>query len=415
MIRTGGLRLGRGSCLIGGFLALLLLRQPAAAQVLRIDEAEKCKITCKAGKDPGEKMWASGGKHTPPFWGLEPGDSIEWEVQPEKDFDDLKLAVRYAYAAQAYRDSQHAENPDRVLHLTIDGGEPIKVSVPDTGWWEIYQTTHVALPPLKAGTHVFKLTSPATHSSTDVDCFIFYRGKPERITPNLRGTILATSPSKHFVIRVTPKARMKMTPDLIFKHFERIYDLYEKQMGWTPPTPVGINIIEDDKWPNPGATAFQNGYGVFFRAGVMNTEQGNWCHEMTHMFYVAHFPQWFDESSVRTLTIMNWVPTLFPKHRRPEDDPAYRQCAADGRKVLDNPTQEFDDINAIQCAIRVKYGKEVFSKFFHACAEAGNKKQLDFTPGHHLNKNQIVKYMSQAAGEDVGPIYRQWKGFKDAP
>jgi hypothetical protein len=203
---------------------------------------------------------------------------------------------------------------------------------------------------------------------------------------------------------------MRMTPEAIFKQFDRIFEHYEKFIGWAPPTPVGINLIEDKLWPNAGATSFQNNYGVYFRASVMDREQGNWCHEMTHMFYVAHFPWWFDESSVRVLTTFAWVPALY---REPGErpDPIHRQAVATGRDVLANPAKSYDSPDAIHAALCVKYGPDVFSRFFHACAAAGKKREIDFTPGRHLTRDEIVKYMSEAAGEDVTPLYRQWGGF----
>lgn len=407
--------------------AILGLYGPAHAQVVRVDEAERGKITCKA-KELGQSIWASGGALTPPFWGFVPGESVEWTIRIPALAKDLKLGVRYSYAAVAYRNFHHTENPKRTLHLIVDGRDsrPIAVRVPDTGDWDIFDTTTVDLPELAAGEHVLKLVSPEPHMTTNVDCFILYRGGLDNIPPALRSTTISTcSPTTapatsasavRFVIRVTPKAllRLKTKPEMVCKQFNRIYDYYEDFMGWTPP-PFGIHIIEDDKWPNPGATAFQNGAGVFFRAGVMHTEQGNWCHEMTHMFYVAHFPPWFDESSVQMLTTFNWIPALFARGRRPQADPTYRAWEADARRFLNTPGETTGNMVLIQDAVRVKYGPDVFKKFFHACVEAGRKKELDFTPGRHLTKAEIVKYMSLAAGEDVLPIYQRWTGFRDAP
>ncbi len=58
-------------------------------------------------------------------------------------------------------------------------------------------------------------------------------------------------------------------------------------MGWAPPPPVRIHLISRDLWENPGATAWQNQWGVFFPAESITTDQGNMAHEMTHMFYLA--------------------------------------------------------------------------------------------------------------------------------
>jgi hypothetical protein len=112
--------------------------------------------------------------------------------------------------------------------------------------------------------------------------------------------------------------------------------------------------------------------------------------------------------------MFRWVPALYPSHPKPEQNPAYRAAVAAGRQVLDDPQKQFDDIDMIQTALAVKYGPDVYSKFFHACLAAAAKGELDFTPGRHIKRDEIVKYMSQAAGEDVGPIYRQWSGFAGA-
>ena len=225
---------------------------------------------------------------------------------------------------------------------------------------------------------------------------------------------MARSEDDRFVIRATPKALMKVPPAKLFAEFNRIFDAMEQFMGWSPPTPVPINLVEDARWPNPGATSYQNNGGVWFRAGVMNTEQGNWCHEMTHQFYVAHFPWWFDESSVRTLTTFVWMPTLYPRHAKPEGDPAYRAALAAGRALLKDPAQRRDDVDVVHAALVAKHGPDVFGRFFRACADAGRNSELDFRPGRHLKRDEIVKYMSRAGGEDVTPLYRQWSGFERA-
>ncbi len=401
----------------------------AAGQVLRVDEAEKCKIVC-AHSEKGQSLWPSNGEVTPPFWGFRPGESVEWSIPVTGSGRGLKLAVRYSYAAEHHRNFHHAENPKRDLHLIIDGKEdrPIKVHVPDTGWWDIFETTSVDLPELSTGRHILKLVSPESLMTTNLDCFILYRGGEDKIPLGLRRTTIARSVTSRpasgpadrdptrFVIRITPKAplTLRIKPEAVVKQFDRIYDYYAEFMGWTPP-PFGVNIIEDSKWPDPGATAFQNNFGVHFRASVMHTEQGNWCHEMTHMFYVAHFPGWFDESSVHCLTVLHWVPKLFPRGPRSEEDPTYKAWVADAKRFLSTPSEMTGNVVLIQNAVLVKYGPEVFRKFFHACLEAGRKKELDFTPGRHLTKAEIIKYMSQAAGEDVTPIYNRWTGFNGEP
>lgn len=377
-------------------------------------EAERSVIECKAGDQPDGSMWASNGKVTPAFWGQEWGDSVTWKVRLPYAVNNLKIAVRYSYDRNAYVGFTGHENKERKLNFSFNGKDIGQIHVPDTGSWHIFNTVYINMPTLKAGFYEFGLSSPAMWTCTNLDCFIFYEDSTEeKISPAMRNTIIAVSDNNHFVIRATAGVKLNWNTEKIFRDFDRIYAHYADYMGWEPPTPVGINVIENAVWPDPGATSFQNNYGVHFYESAFYTDFGNWCHEMTHMFYVAHFPWWFDESSVRTLTTFNWVPDLFPQHTRPEDNPYYRQCMERGRDVLANPDKKFGGIDEIHYAIRVKYGPEVFKKFFHLCKEAGEKGQIDFTPGRHLNKEQIAGFMSLAAGEDVRPLYRQWTDYRN--
>ncbi len=396
-------------------IALVALWPAAAAgQVIRVDEISACKVTCAAGTELQNTIWASARDVTPAYWGRKEGDAVEWTVELKRAEPHARLGLRYSYAAEHYRRVSGPEAKRRALSLTVDGGEPIEVLVPDTGWWDLFELASVTLPPLSAGQHHFKLVSTIANATTNLDCFVLYRGKASALPPALRATQVAASPSRRFVLKVTPNAPLTMDLDELFGHFDRIYEHYRKYMGWAPTTPISIHLIEQACWDS-SATAFQNQWGVFFRADAMPTEHGNWCHEMTHMFYCAHFPGWFDESSVKALTTFNWVPALFPEHKKPEDSPYYRQCVSEARAVLGHPKQLFDSIDAIQYAVRVKHGPDVFRRFFHLCAQAGEKGEIDFTPGRHLTKDEIVRYMSRAAGEDVGPLYRQWRGFANVP
>lgn len=400
---------------VAAVLSAVLPCTGVLGQIVQTIEIGKCTVTCAAGTELQKTIWASGDDVTPAYWGRAAGDSVSWSFSLAKEAGDLQLGVRYSYAAEHYRRVGGPEAERRVLQLFVDDREPVEIPVPDTGWWDLFEVRPVALPRLAAGQHTFRIVSPAPNTATNLDCFIFYRGDLERLPGPLRRTQFASASSGRFALRATPGAPLRMPPEKIFKEFERIFDYYADYMGWAPPTPVLIHLIEQRKWDNPGSTAYQNQWGVFFLADVMDREQGNWCHEMTHMFYVAHFPGWFDETSAQTLTVFNWVPALFPAHKQPEDNPYYRDCVTAGRGVLDNPDRLFDDVQPIQHAIRVKYGPDVFRRFFHACVEAEKKGDLDFKPGRNLPKAEIVKYMSRAAGEDMEPLYRRWKGFEAAP
>ncbi len=396
-------------------LPVLLSFTAARAQVVRIQQTEACDITCAAGPQPEGSPWAANGQVTPAFWGREPGDAVEWRLRLPEPERRPHLAVRYSYARDAYVGFSHAENTSRTLACSIDGTLLEPLHVPDTGNWHVFATTRLDLPALEPGDHTFRIWSTAPHSTTNLDCFILYNGEPDVLPPSLAHTILATSPSNHFQIRATAGVRLRAEPGAVFSQFERIYDAYRSTMGWEPPNPVVINVLEDARWDNPGATAYQNNAGVFFKESTFLTDTGNWVHEMTHMFYVAHFPGWFDEPSARVLTTCLWVPGLFPRYANPQQDPAFREALRIGREVLARPTTYHDSIEPILYAIWVKYGPDVFRRFFHQCAEAGRAGHIDFTPGRHLTRDEIVRYFSIAAGEDLTPLFQRWTGYSTAP
>ena len=134
----------------------ILTAPVSRAQVLEIDEAEVAKVQCKAGLEPFANMWGSGGKVSPAHWGAEPGDSIEWPIfvrTPGK----LSVAVRYSCAMEP--------TDERELDLAVDGAAPIRLKLPGTRSWDVFETVSVPLLELSSGTHRLKLIAPAPHSA----------------------------------------------------------------------------------------------------------------------------------------------------------------------------------------------------------------------------------------------------------
>lgn len=379
------------------------------AQFPMVREAEKCAIACAAGDAPQETIWARGRKVTPAFWGQAVGDSVKWGLTLPHARGDLHFGLRYSYAGAPF-EARPRRSRERVLQLMVDNGKPIALHVPATGWWEQFDTVSVALPRLSAGSHSIRVVSPAPNTITNIDTLMVFSGPLGNLPVKLRKTIIAESPAKHFFIRVTPNAPLPVAPDALFKDFEHIYAFYLDYMGWAPAGPIGINLIEDDKWPEPGATAFQNDRGVFFRAGAMATEQGNWLHEMTHMFYVGHFPRWLDEPSVRTITKLVWAPALLPEGADPPLRRAYKPAMDEGASIWSDPSATYAGVEPILNALVARYGRDVYRLFFHACAAAGAKGELEFKPGRWMTKAEIVRYMTAAAGEDVAPLFNRWRG-----
>lgn len=222
-------------------------------------------------------------------------------------------------------------------------------------------------------------------------------------------TVLARS--EHFEVRAQPGTATPLSPDRILSEFERINAFYSGYFGWEPPSPVKIHLVPKAAWTEPGVTAFQNDDGVFFRAEEMATEQGNWLHEMTHMFYVGHFPRWFDEPSVRALTALVWEPALFPSPAR-LPSPLTSRAWAQGMQVGET-TRSYRSLEPVLEALIVRK-PDVFRRFFALCRDEARSGRLDFTPGRRLTRAEIVRLLSQAAGEDVEPLLRRWSGFEQA-
>lgn len=400
----------KGPLLLALMSAVMSLR--ASDRFPIIQEAEQCVITCEFSKQFVDNIWARGRKPTPNFWGKARGDSVTWHFTLTSPQTGLNLGVRYAYGEAEYK-AHYPINPKGTLQVLLDQNAPRELPLPDTTSFDIYETVSLPLPALSAGRHTLAIVAAEANTTRNLDTFYLFPGELESLPVILRKTIVAIAPSKHFVLRVTPGVRFVMTPEAIFEEFERIHASYSQFMGWQFPTAVPIVLIEHNKWPS-NASAFQNDGGVFFRAEAMAAEQGNWAHEMTHMWYMAHFPRWFDEPSVRALTICVWCPRLYPPKGGVASDPAYCGALASGKDVVANPGKTYDSVEPILNALIVKHGPEVFSRFFHNCADAGKRGKLDFSPGRWMKKEEILKYMSQAAGEDVAPLFRRWQGFGGA-
>ncbi len=392
-------------------LFVLVMCSNASAQLPMIREAEQCTIKCGAGDKCAENIWAREKHTTPDFWGRAVGDSITWPATFMYPHEGLKLGVRYSFNELSYK-AGFPVNPKRMLHVSVDDGKPIALHVPDTGSWGVFEMSVANLPPIKAGTHEIKVTASEPNNTANVDTLVLFEGKLESLPVTLRKTTVATS--KHFVIHMTPAAAPSITSDEIPKEFERIYTIYSASMGFTPPEPVAINVIEDDKWPRSGAGAFMNAAGIHYLASIMHQEQGNWLHEMTHMFYYGRFPNWFEEPSVRVMTIAVWIHTVFPSPEPLSKDAKYQRYMLQGHDVLDNPGKKFDTLEPILVALIVKYGESVYSRFYNLCAKAGKKGEINFVLERPISKEQLIKYMSEAAGEDVRPLFRRWKGFETA-
>lgn len=368
-------------------------------------EAEACEIVCAVEKKPGESLFASGGKFTPFYWGQTVGDKIAWKVKLSGALSRPYLAVRYAYGKQEF-----GKNPNsaRKLHVVVDNKKPIEISVPDTGAWIHYDVAWAALPRLGYGEHTIVVQPFEEFTNTDVDCIGLFGTKPRTPDAPFVKTLAAISPDGRYHYRRSAWAKLP-DQDRIFAQFNRIYSEMKSYSGWVPGLPVGINVIEDRLWPNQEATAFSNGAGCFFRESFMPNDYGNWAHEMNHLMFNGHCAPWLEESLVRVMTSLIWVSRIFADAK--EKAIHYDAMAACGKEFRKNPDKQFDSLEFILRVLADRYGPDIFGKFLRACTEASAKSELSLAPYRKMNTQEVMKYMSAAAGEDVTPIFKRWTGF----
>lgn len=83
--------------------------------------------------------------------------------------------------------------------------------------------------------------------------------------------------------------------------------------------------------------------------------------------------------------------------------------------MLANPTQTIPTPERLWAALAARHGPDVFSRFFHACADAADRGELDFIPGRHLTRGEILRLMSRAASEDLTPLFSRCPQFHIQP
>lgn len=390
-------------------LSFALAASSANAQYLRTIEAEHCEhVGGTAIRD--DSIWYSAQGAVADFWGEKAGDRIRFRQTVLAHTTGMRIAVRYSFSEAEYKGFRGIDQAGDGIVLRIDGGAPIPLSMPDTGDWLRFDSAIVPIPHLALGDHTFEIESTVPFSARNIDCFTFFPTGRRNLPAPLRASIVARSADGRWEIQTTPDAPLVLASDELFAQLDRIWTTHEAFIGWAPPTPVRVHLVSQRLWDNPGATAYQNQWGVFFRAEAIATEQGNMAHELTHQFYVARFPGWFDESSVRALTTLVWMPRIFGA---PSDDAD--AWLRDGRSLLADPTAPIDTPERLWATLAAKYGPDVFSRFFHACRDAGASGELDFAPGRHLTKSEIVAMMNRAAAEDTAGLFGRWVGFAEAP
>jgi hypothetical protein len=373
---------------------------------IQIIEAEQCLVT-PGHAAPKGFPWASGEGQVHEFWGEQPNDTVRFDLTLASDEPALKVGVRYSYNMRHYLGMRGRPVSVEGIVLAVDGGGPVKLTMPDTGDWHIYRLLEVPLPPLRKGTHHFALRSTAAGAVRNIDCFVFYTGAMDGVAAWLRGSVAYRDPSGRFWVLTSPGLEVGSRVQAFIGTVSRAWKFYADYYGHEAPKPLRLHLIPNNKWDNPGATAYQNNAGLFFPESSFDKDTGNILHELTHWFNMGRLPGWFDEPTVHALTCFVWFPEL-----QPWDDPVLRQRTVQGKQAVQSVTTPLPSVEDVLSVLFVEHGRDLFRKFWHGVHEA--ERQGKLAAGKALSRDELVQYLSRAAGKDVRPVFQRWPGFAHA-
>ena len=396
------------------FIIFLFLNHFSQSQIIFIQEAERYTIKAAAPqKIINESKWASSGKGTN-WWGTKKDDSISWKWTAKSTLKDAQMALRYAYNEADMTRREGPQDKKRELVMTIDDTTRLIFNVPDTGGWSDFETAYVNLPKLNIGLHTFVLTTPVDKILVDVDCFTVFQGSASYyLQLPFRNTIVARQSYPKIWIKMTPLCKVKWTPDQILRDFTKIYTWFKEFTGWEPDRPLVVVHVYEDKYK---VGTFENGDGVHFEAENFNWDKGNWVHEMNHVWHNGYFPPLLEHPLIRTNDAFDASDGIFPDRDRPPGETFtshLHQRALIAAKVLDNPNYKTDDFKEILFALRVKYGPKLITGFYHQLLEGKKRGEIPLKRNGPMYKNDILKYMSQAAGEEISPFFQRWNGWEN--
>lgn len=389
-----------------------LFQNPCVAQIFKIQEAEDCQIVWSRNESKFDHTsFASGGTMVV-WWGFSKSDSITWNWDLISPLSNATLALRYGYDNADMTRREGPQDAERILMFCLDGKTPVAIPVPETRGWGDFETVYYNLPPLAVGKHTLVLSPKNDKTATNLDCFTVFCGKPEKVLPlPFCTTVVARQKYPPIQVKMTPKAVTRWTPEQTLQNFTRIYNWFKDWMGWEPDRKeINVHIHEEK------CGAFEDGAGVHFEMENFNWDVGNWCHEMNHVFDNGYFPGWTGHSIIRTMDSFDSIDSLFPDRQYPGQTKASR--IRDKRniamRILGNPAFRTDDLQDVFFALRFKFGKNATYGFYHAIKAAADRKEIPLHRGCGFTKEQMVKYMSQAIGEDARPYFERWNGWKDA-
>lgn len=394
-------------------LIQLLVIPSVSANIIWQREAENSVIVTTR---PVEKTYGSllaSGRFCTASWGSSTADSISciWFLRSPLKYG--QVALRYAYDNSDMTRREGPQDTTRNLILYIDGTTTRTLHVLDTHGWCDFETVYCELPDLAPGRHTLELKPAADKVMTNVDCITIFTGIADHVLPlPFRQTVVARQQYPPFWVKMSPYCRVTRSPEQILQAFNKIYFWFKDWTGWEPDRKlINIQIYE----PALGQGAYENSEGVNFDADNFNWDQGNWTHEMNHVFHNGYFPPFIEHPLIRTNDSFDSIDGIFPdqKHHPLSETPEShaQACRNIANKILKNPYYRTDDFKEVMFALRVKYGPKLTTRFYHELLAASKRGEIPLRRGGPLYKLHMVKYMSKAAGEDVTPYFAQWTGW----
>ena len=385
----------------------------ARARIIWLREAENSHlVSARPGEKTYSSLLASGGGCTA-NWGSLKEDSISciWTLRSPLKYG--QLALRYAYDDADMANREGPQDTTRNLILYIDGTTTRTLHVPETQGWGDFETAYCELPDLAPGRHTLELKPAAVKVMTNVDCFTVFAGIADHVLPlPFRQTVVARQKYPPIWIKMSPGCKVVWTPEQIVKEFNKIYFWFKDWTGWEPDRPlINVHVYEDSL----GQGAYENGAGVHFGASNFNWDQGNWTHEMNHVWHNGYFPPFIEHPLIRTNDAFDSIDGIFPdqKHHPPSETSAShaQACREIANKILNNPYYQTDDFQEVLFALRVKYGPGLTKRFYHELLAAKKRGEIPLKRGGPIYKADILINMSRAAGEDVLPYFKRWNGW----
>jgi hypothetical protein len=182
----------------------------------------------------------------------------------------------------------------------------------------------------------------------------------------------------------------------IAAELQKQYDWLKEWVG-AEPGKIAVHFAAD--YPCGFSRSLPTGPEMFLQSGSIFDSQANYAHEMGHcfLFRFGWLPHWFAESMADMAfgdsEIYLW------KRRKEEAFP----------HAFDTPANRSYELGHL----RVKYGKAFFPKVCRLLQRDRAKCLATFVPGAspEAMNEFLMKILSEAAGEDLRPMFTKELGF----